>query len=377
MKRVVVVLGSEHPGWVGLRFKYDRQILGLIKALRLRRWDADRLVWHVHVSQIDVLFGALRSVGVEVTRASSVEAALTQSAAQGADGASATSEKQPTGAELIMRMEQELVLRGYALKTRHAYLKLIERFVREVGDRPVTVDVAREHLLRLLGGGISVGYHGQVAAALRFLCSHVLGHDIPDDTLPSPRRGRPLPAVLGVDEVSRLIEAPRNPSHRLMILLLYSAGVRVGELVRLQIRDLDRERRIIVIRHGKGHKDRITLYSEQLAAAMDAHLANRITPGDRASGAAYVFTSRSSDRPLTTRTVQHVVTAAAKKAGIAKQVSPHTLRHSFATHLLEQGVDLRYIQELLGHESSRTTEIYTHVTARELVRIRSPLDALT
>ncbi len=275
-------------------------------------------------------------------------------------------------AALVRHAEEELQLRAYSSRTQIAYMKLIRRFINECGESRITLERARGYLLGLVNGGISQGYHGQVAAALRFFCEHVLREPLERGALPSPRRGQGLPQVLSVQEVRRLVDVTLNPGHRLMLLLMYSSGLRVGELVRLQMRDLDRDRRLITVRRGKGHKDRITLYSDHLETAFAAYCGLR----ERVEGSALVFPGRRPDRSISARTVQHMVSAAAARAGIHKAVSPHTLRHSFATHLLEQGVDLRYIQELLGHASSRTTEIYTHVTTRNLLRIRSPLDAL-
>jgi site-specific recombinase XerD len=367
--RRVTILESDQQGFVELEFRYDEEILAIVRALPGRRWDHERRRWLLPVLYVDGLTAELHRHRVDVHRGSST-ARLT-----------AHSPRTDSPEVLLQRAGEELKLRGYSAKTCVAYLKLIERFLNEAGDGPVTVDSAREHLLVMLGGGISVGYHGQVAAALRFFCTRVLREPLADGVLPSPKRGRSLPHVLSLNEVRQLIGCMRNPAHRLMLLLMYSSGLRVGELVRLQFRDLDRDRRLITVRRGKGNKDRFTLYSDLVAKALDSYLLTEpIGCGPRAlsteRGAAFVFPGRRRDRPITARTVQHVVTDAAKRAGISKRISPHTLRHSFATHLLEQGVDLRYIQELLGHASSRTTELYTHVTTPALTRIRSPLDML-
>jgi site-specific recombinase XerD len=285
-----------------------------------------------------------------------------------------------TGEQLLKCAEDELMLKRYSAKTCVAYMKLLGRFVgdMEAQGTAINVEAARSYLLTVLERGISVGYHGQLAAALRFLCVHVLGDEMAATALPSPRRGRHVPSVLSVDEVRRLIEKLRNPGHRLMVLLMYSSGVRVGELIRLQMRDVDRDRKTLIVRGGKGHKDRNTLLSDRVLATLDVYLQCRpeAPPLAAAPGSELLFPGRQPKRPIAARTVQHIVTEGARKAGIQKQVSPHTLRHSFATHLLEQGVDLRYIQELLGHVSSRTTEIYTHVTPHGLARIRSPLDSI-
>lgn len=189
------------------------------------------------------------------------------------------------------------------------------------------------------------------------------------EALPAPRRERSLPTVLSISEVQRLFAVLANPKHRLMAFLLYSSGIRVGEMVRLRVADLDAERHLVHIRRGKGARDRYTLYSDAAAQAVERYIAF-------AEPRVWLCEGSRKGRPISERSVQKVIAAAGRRAGVRRPVTPHTLRHSFATHLLEQGVDLRYIQELLGHASPATTQIYTHVTSRDLVRIRSPLDML-
>jgi site-specific recombinase XerD len=227
----------------------------------------------------------------------------------------------------------------------------------------------RTYVLGFVERGASAAYHGQLRAVLRFFAAHALGEPSLAEALPGPRRERSLPTVLAVAEVKRLFAALANPKHRLMAFLLYSSGIRVGELVRLRVADLDPERRLVHVRRGKGSKDRYTLYSDAAVQAVGRYVAF-------AEPDEWLFAGGRHGRPISTRTVQSVIAAAARRAGIRRRVTPHTLRHSFATHLLEQGVDLRYIQELLGHASPATTQIYTHVTRRDLVRIQSPLDTL-
>lgn len=226
----------------------------------------------------------------------------------------------------------------------------------------------RNYLLaRLEARGVSRSYHNQAISAIQFLYRHVFKQPQELDDLPRPRRDYHLPIVLTRDEVRRLYTAISNPKHRALIMLLYSAGLRVGEVVRLRPEDLDEERRLIHIRGGKGRKDRYTL----LADAALAEIKRYREPG---IAGPWLFPGGRPGTPISTRSVQHVVESSRQRAGITKHVTAHTLRHSFATHLLEAGTDLRYIQELLGHASSRTTEIYTHVSQRMLARIRSPLD---
>jgi integrase/recombinase XerD len=358
--RCVVVSDLAGSEFVELRFQFDAEINAIVRTARRRRWEAERKVWRVSRDDIDMICAALGAARVRVVMVRPGESG----APLDLSGDTAV------GAQLVERAREQLRLKRYSPATAHAYLKLIRRAIEDLSGRTLTSAVLTSYVAQRIGAGLSAGYHGQLVAALRFLCETVLGRPDLAAVLPTPRRAKSLPSVLGVAEVKCLLDAFVNPKHRLMALILYSAGVRVGELVRLRVADLDVERSLIRVRHGKGEKDRYTLYSTQLAETVVAY--RRLYKPDD-----YLFPGRRPDRPINTRTVQKVLAKAALRAGIEKKVTPHTLRHSFATHLLEQGVDMRYIQELLGHESSRTTEIYTHVTQPALLRIRSPLDILS
>jgi site-specific recombinase XerD len=226
------------------------------------------------------------------------------------------------------------------------------------------------YLLHLVHGrGVSRSYQSQAVSALRFFFETVLERPRLAHRIPRPRKSKTLPAVLSRPEVSRLLRAPRNLKHRAILSLLYSSGLRVGEVVRLRPEDVEEDRGTLRVRGGKGRKDRQTL------------LAHRAVEAVRAYRGAYpceewLFPGARPDRPLSMRSVQRIVARAARRAGLGKRVIPHTLRHSFATHLLEAGTNLRIIQELLGHQSTRTTQRYTHVARSTLASIRSPLDSL-
>jgi site-specific recombinase XerD len=185
--------------------------------------------------------------------------------------------------------------------------------------------------------------------------------------IPRPLNEKKLPVVLNRGEVLGLIAAAENLKHRTLLMLTYSAGLRVGEAVKLKIADIDSQRKLIHLHSTKGKKDRYTLLSDVTLVYLRRYY-KAYTPKE------YLFEGAEGRRHLSERTAQTVFHNAAMKAGIVKSVSIHTLRHSFATHLLEGGTDLRYIQELLGHASSKTTEIYTHVTQKTLGRIVNPLD---
>ena len=178
-----------------------------------------------------------------------------------------------------------------------------------------------------------------------------------------------MPVVLNQKEVSRILSSVNNIKHRAILMLVYSAGLRVSEVVKLKPEDIDTERKLIRMKGAKGRKDRYTILSDAAMETLRIYLQAN-TPKN------WLFLGQKADSHITTRTVQKIFDDAVKKAGIRKEVSVHSLRHSFATHLLESGTDLRYIQELLGHKSSKTTEIYTHVSNKDLSKIKSPLDSI-
>ena len=185
-----------------------------------------------------------------------------------------------------------------------------------------------------------------------------------------PRKDKKLPVVLSKEEVAKILSSIDNIKHRAILMLVYSAGLRVGEVVRLKIEDIDSKRMLIHIKGAKGRKDRYTLLSEMALEILRKYWRDY-------KPEKWLFEGARKERYISTRTVQHILEHACTQAGIRKDISVHTLRHSFATHLLEGGTDLRYIQELLGHAHSKTTEIYTHVSTKSLGKITSPLDTLS
>jgi site-specific recombinase XerD len=184
-----------------------------------------------------------------------------------------------------------------------------------------------------------------------------------------PRKDKKLPVVLSKEEVAKILSSVDNIKHKAILMLIYSAGLRVGEVVKLKIEDIDSKRMLIHIKGSKGRKDRYTMLSETALDILRRYW-REYKPEK------WLFEGARAGRYLSTRTVEKILEHACEKANIRKDVSVHTLRHSFATHLLEGGTDLRYIQELLGHKDSKTTEIYTHVSTKSIGKIKSPLDSL-
>jgi site-specific recombinase XerD len=357
-------------GEIRLSFPYKAELVERLKKLPGRRWDPKRRIWRVpdtpaNREAVQSIFNLEPHAFEPVGGAPPSDALPYPEPTPPADAPHTAS-----GRTLLVRFEEDMRLRGYAPRTRRAYLGHARRFLdgpRRGGD--LAADL-REHVLhRLRTDLVSRAYHNQLISALRLFCDVVLGRQIGSLPLDRPRRARRLPTVLSRDELRRFLAAVRNPKHLAILGVAYSAGLRVGEVVRLRPEDLDRDRALLRVRSGKGRKDRCTLLSPTALAFVDAYL-------EGAHPGRWLFPGARPGRHLTARTVQKVTAMARERAGITKPLTPHVLRHSFATHLLESGTDVRLIQELLGHANVRTTQIYTHVSRRRLGEIRSPLDAV-
>jgi site-specific recombinase XerD len=215
---------------------------------------------------------------------------------------------------------------------------------------------------------LSESSQNQAINAIKFYFEHILKQERKTYYIERPRTSKPLPNVLSENQVMRIIENTNNIKHRCIVSLQYSAGLRRGELINLRKQDILFEKRLIFIRGGKGKKDRTTILAEYMVNLLEKYI-NIYHPN-------YWLFEGPDRKQYSPSSVNVVIKQAAKKAGINQNVSSHMLRHSFATHLLEQGTDLRYIQELLGHSRSSTTEIYTHVSTKSLAKIKSPIDEL-
>lgn len=278
----------------------------------------------------------------------------------------------PENDRIINALEEQLKLKGYSFKTRKLYKGHINRFSSYINKNISDVEAQeiRKYILFLLDEGqVSHTYANQAISALKFMFNDVLSKNTIIESLPRPKKEKKLPNVLSFQEVTKILSALKNEKHRTILFLIYSAGLRVGEVVKLTSQDIDSQRMLIHIVQGKGRKDRYTVLSE--IALLQLRKYYKLYKPEK-----WLFPGQNSKEYITVRTVERIFENACLAAKITKKVSVHSLRHSFATHLLEGGVDLRYIQELLGHESSKTTEIYTHVTDKSIAKIQSPLDRM-
>jgi integrase/recombinase XerD len=273
---------------------------------------------------------------------------------------------------LRKRMLEDLRVRNYSPKTQEIYIQQVARFAAHFGRSPdqLNAEDIRTYLVHLKETQqVSWSAFKQAVSALRFFYRITLGRAELIPEIPYPRHSKKLPTVLSHEEVARLLQAVRQPKHHAVLATIYAAGLRISEALSLKVSDIDSERMVITVREGKGRKDRTVMLSPQLLALLRRY-ARQTSP----SG--WLFPGRRRDRPLHATAVQRACAQARVAARISKPATVHTLRHSFATHLLEAGTDLRLIQTLLGHRSVKTTSIYTHVSAQRLHSTPSPFDRL-
>lgn len=264
--------------------------------------------------------------------------------------------------QLRQRMLTDMRLRNYSPQTQKVYVQHVARCARYFGRSPdeLSAEDLREYQTYLVDTcSLSRAYISQCTAALRFFYRVTLSRADADCALVLPRVKRKQPVVLSREEVSRVLQGARNPKHRAMLMTGYAAGLRVSELTHLKLSDIDSKRMVIVVRQGKGEKDRTVMLSKRLLEVLRVYWKYH-------RPRVWLFPGWPADSPISERSVQKVCVRAAAAAGLTKHVTVHTLRHSFATHLLNNGADLRSVQELLGHQSLSTTQVYTHLSAQRL-----------
>ncbi len=272
--------------------------------------------------------------------------------------------------KLREQMKGDLELRGLSPHTRDNYLRHVSQFSRHYGRSPCHLGEKeiKEYLLYLLREKkVSTATVNQCYHALKFLYERTLNRVWVMARIPRVRRLKQLPVVLDKEEVESLFTVTENLKHRAILMLIYSSGLRLTEAAHLKVTDIDSKRMLIRIKQGKGRKDRYTILSKAALEVLREYW-SQYRPKD------WLFAGRFPGKPLTGRSIQRVLIKAKDLAGIKKPATVHTLRHSFATHLLEAGTDLYHIQLLLGHRTLNTTTIYLHVSRKELARIVSPLD---
>ncbi len=370
----IAVFPFEYKGTrrIGIRaLEYDSAFPDLMKRIPGSRWTPDQRCWHIPYDGIAYatlkqLFGESQLVIHKQGAPSAQEPSVKKANPQ-------TSRRDvplPHQHELL-RMEQKMRLQRYSPSTVNTYRSFMGLLLAFYPTRhPESLE--KEDLMAFLLHGMSerkwsASAQNQAVNAVKYYYEKVLGQERTYYEL-RPRKSRKLPGVFSEEEVVRLLRAVENLKHRCILMLIYSAGLRIGESVKLRKEDICIERKQVFIKAGKGKKDRYSVLSDKVALLLGEYL--------KAYKPDYWLFEGQDGGQYSSRSIQQVFRRAVSKAGVNSFSTVHTLRHSFATHLLERGMDLRYIQTLLGHSSSETTEIYTHITQKAREKLCSPLDFL-
>jgi integrase/recombinase XerD len=345
---------------VAIRFLPHEILRRVVDALPNRKFSITHRCWYVlntdtAVVEIENAFSGVAVVDSSAFRATEQKPLLT-----------------PDQLRALRLMEQKLVLKGYSHATAKTYLDQFKLFVLFFSDsHPLDLEESeiRVYLLHLIERKkLSRSAQNQAINAIKFFYEKVMQQERKVYYLERPIREKRLPEILSQEEVLKLFEAAGNVKHKAMLMVIYAAGLRRGELLRLRKGDIDLNRKTVFVRGGKGHKDRQSILSANLVPVLETYLTEH-------EPLYWFFEGRDGQR-YSESSLNQVLKDAAEKAGIRKNVHLHMLRHSFATHLLESGTATRYIQVLLGHESPKTTEIYAQVTKFGMDKVRSPLDQL-
>lgn len=269
-------------------------------------------------------------------------------------------------------MIRDMQLKGYSPNTQSAYVNHIKKYVEYFNKSPdrLGIEEIKQYLHYLIIiKKVSKSYVNSAYSALRFLYETTLKREWNIKEIPRVKKSKKLPVILSVSEVEQIFTETNNLKHKAILMTIYAAGLRVSEVANLRISDIDSKNMQIRIRQGKGEKDRYTILSYENLKILRDYWKYYQTKE-------WLFPGNPPDRPISTRSIQKIFKNAKDKAGIKKDATVHTLRHCFATHLLESGVDIYHIQHLLGHTNPKTTSIYIHLTRKDVLNIKSPLDLM-
>lgn len=332
---------------IAVYFEKNPQRIERIKQFEESRWSETLQVWHVPATEANRVRFKVASI---VSTIPSQEGIL-----------------------YIEKFKQWLRSRRYSESTIVTYSEAMKTFLVFYRQKPIA-EITNEDIIvynndYILQKNLSPSYQNQIVNAIKLFFNIVLETKIQIDKIHRPKPAKILPNVLSKEEVKVILEAPTNLKHKTMLCLIYSCGLRCGELLALKPVNIDSVRNIVLIKNSKGKKDRIVPLSPKILEMLREYF-KLYKPQN------YLFEGQIKGMPYDARSLQLVIKQTIGKAKITKPVTLHWLRHSYATHLLESGTDLRYIQELLGHNSSRTTEIYTHVSTKNIQQIKSPFDDL-
>ncbi len=332
---------------IAVYFEKNTELIARIKTFEDARWSASRRCWHVPDTDENRLHFKIE---------------LAQNLTPNEEGITS-----------IDNFRKYLLSKRYSPNTITVYCDALRSFLTFYRNKSVK-DITNEDVILynndyILKNKFSVSYQNQIVNAIKLFFRTVYEKSIQVEKIHRPKREKKLPNVLSKEEVKAILDAHSNIKHKMMLSMIYSCGLRCGELLALQPVHIDSKRNIVLLKNSKGKKDRIAPLSPKILEMLREYY-KLYKP------TTYLFEGQTEGTPYSDKSLQQVLKQALDKAKITKPVTLHWLRHSYATHLLESGTDLRYIQELLGHNSSKTTEIYTHVSTKSIQQIKSPFDDL-
>lgn len=346
---------------IKLVFPYNSELIALTKVLPDAKWSATLGAWHIASNDESnrLIQNHFKDKAVLKT-STSVNDTLHKTLSE------ATMQK-------VEMLRSWMRSRRYSNATITNYIEALTIFLRFCNAKEVheitNEDIVAFNNKYIIANNYSASFQNQLVNVIKLFFNIVERKSIEIDLVHRPKRGHKLPNVLSKEEVKLILEVSGNIKHKAMLSLIYACGLRCGDLLNLQPEHIDSKRKLLIIKGGKGNKDRITPLSLKLIDLLREYY-KAYKP------IVYLFEGAKPGEKYTARSLQQVLKQSTFKVGITKPVTLHWLRHSYATHLLENGTDLRYIQEILGHSSSRTTEIYTHVSTKNIQDIRSPFDFL-
>lgn len=361
---------------VFLRFENDAEATALVRKHFNAQWSATQKAWHVAYNEkiFESICELFFKYYVKVYKKNEYPADyIVPKKTQVNKQHHQLPELNEAGKKHIVQFESWMIARRYSQNTIDTYVNSLKVFLSYYRNKQAQ-DISNEDLVEfntryIIGNKLSVSYQNQIINAVKLFFRIILLKTMNVDLIYRPKNPKLLPNVLSKEEVKAILTIQSNLKHKAMLSLIYSCGLRCGELLKLKLTDVDSKRGLLIIRQSKGRKDRIAPLSQKIVEMLrEYYLAYKPS--------IYLFEGQFKETMYDERSLQNVLKQALYKCGIMKPVSLHWLRHSYATHLLENGTDLRYIQELLGHSRSTTTEIYTHVSNRELGKIKSPFDLL-
>lgn len=373
---LIRISGGDHKGKrvVQIRFGYNHRIKQLIKTLPGIHWNPNKRCWYAPVYKFD-----LNKFTEKFRTLAEIDHSALMPHSPGAGKRNKPLRASKNNAYLNIHTVklpkgylEKLERKRYSPNTIKVYTSYMKDFLKAHNNKDLVSISSEEinaYILRLIRQKhISPSQQNQRINAIKFYYEKVLGLETQFYKIERPKKNRTLPKVLSEEEVLSILQSINNIKHKMIIGFIYSAGLRRSELINLRKQDIYLEKKMIIIRAGKGKKDRTSVLSDALANDLPVYLEMH-KPN-------YWLFEGVNRKQYSATSIARILDKASRKAGIEKKVTPHMLRHSFATHLLEQGTDIRYIQTILGHESSKTTEIYTHVSKKFLANIKSPLDVI-